>query len=170
MEVAGMTIVRRPSPFGELVSLRQAMDRLFEDSFVRPGDLTLIAGEARAPLDVRLTGDEVIVEAVLPGVKPEETSITIENGTLTITGQTRAESEETEGTWLLREIRRGTFSRAVSLPAGLRPDAATASFEDGVLTVRIPRAEEVKPKQIRITPTSTETGAATPAAVSSSEG
>ncbi len=164
-----MTMIRRPSPFGELISLRQAMDRLFEDSFVRPGDFTLVAGETRAPLDVRLTADEIVVEAVLPGVKPEETTITIENGTLTISGESKSEAEETEGTWLLREIRRGTFSRSVSLPAGLRPDAASANFEDGVLTVRIPRAEEVKPKQIKITPTSTQPGTTARADVTSGE-
>lgn len=165
-----MTMIRRPSPFGELVSLRQAMDRLFEDSFVRPGEFAFLAGETRAALDVRLTADEIVVEAVLPGVKPEETTITIENGTLTISGESKAETGESEGTWLLREIRRGTFSRAVSLPAGLRPDAATANFEDGVLTVRIPRAEEVKPRQIRITPTSTQPGVTAPADVSGGEG
>lgn len=153
-----MSLMRRPSPFGELMSLRQAMDRLFEDSFVRPGEFTMIAGETRAPLDVRLTADEVFVRAALPGIKPEDASITIENGTLTISAQTEAEREEQEGTWLLREIRRGAFSRAISLPAGLQPDRATANFEDGVLTVRIPRAEEVKPKEIKITPTSAGQG------------
>lgn len=164
----GMTLMRRPSPFGELMSLRQAMDRLFEDSFVRPGEFTMIAGETRAPLDVRLTADEIVVQAALAGVKPEDATITIENGTLTITAETEAEREEQEGTWLLREIRRGSFSRAISLPAGLQQDRATANFEDGVLTVRIPRAEEVKPRQIRITPTSTGQGG--PVAAGTDEG
>jgi HSP20 family protein len=149
-----MTIVRRPSPFGELLSLRQAMDRLFEDSFVRPhawGSNPLEG--STLPLDVSSTADELVVEAALPGVKPDEVDITIENGTLTIRGQTASERREGEGDYLVQEIRRGEFSRSVTLPSGLEPDKATASFDNGVLTLRVPKAEQVKPRQIRIAPT-----------------
>jgi HSP20 family protein len=150
-----MTIVRRPSPFGELLSLRQAMDRLFEDSFVRPR--TWAGGmieSSNLPLDVTSTKDELVVEAALPGVKPEDVDITIENGTLTIHGQTSEERREGEGDYLVQEIRRGEFSRSVTLPSGLEPDKATASFDNGVLTLHVPKAEQVKPRQIRIAPTS----------------
>jgi HSP20 family protein len=149
-----MTIVRRPSPFGELLSLRQAMDRLFEDSFVRPRGWgsTLLEGPT-LPLDVTSTADELVVEAALPGVKPDDVEITIENGTLTIHGQTSSERKEGEGDYLVQEIRRGEFSRSVTLPSGLEPDKATASFDNGVLTLRVPKAEQVKPRQIRIAPT-----------------
>jgi HSP20 family protein len=149
-----MTIVRRPSQFGELLSLRQAMDRLFEDSFVRPPawGSNLIEGST-LPLDVSSTADELVVEAALPGVKPDDVDITIENGTLTIRGQTASERREGEGDYLVHEIRRGEFSRSVTLPSGLEPDKATASFDNGVLTLRVPRAEQVKPRQIRIAPT-----------------
>jgi HSP20 family protein len=152
-----MTIVRRPSPLGDLVSLRQAMDRLFEDSFVRPGRwLATASGDAAAgalPLDVRMTGDELLVQAQLPGVKPEDVDVTVENGTLTIAGATSSEARSEEDNFLVREIRRGSVSRTISLPEGLEPDKATADFENGVLTLRIPRAERVKPRTIRITPT-----------------
>jgi HSP20 family protein len=149
-----MTIVRRPSPFGELLSLRQAMDRLFEDSFVRPRTWGggMLEGST-LPLDVSSTADELVVEAALPGVKPEDVDITIENGTLTIRGQTSSERREGEGEYLVQEIRRGEFSRSVTLPSGLEPDKATASFDNGVLTLRVPKAEQVKPRQIRIAPT-----------------
>ena len=147
-----MTIIRRPSPFGELVSLRQAMDRLFEDSFVRPTRAWLTYGEATLPLDVRNEPDELVVDAALPGMKPEDVEITIEQGTLTIRGQVSSERRETEGEYLVQEMRRGEMARTVTLPSGLEPDRATATFENGVLTLRIPRAEEVKPRQIRITP------------------
>src|SRR5512145_957785 len=85
-----MTLVRRPSPFGELVSLRQAMDRLFEDSFVRPvwTNRGWAFGEsAGLPLDVTRDANALHVEAALPGVKPEDVEITVENGTLTIAAE-----------------------------------------------------------------------------------
>ena len=146
-----MTIVRRPSPFGELMSLRSAMDRLFEDSFVRPFNGGLEG--AGLPLDITSTRDALLVEASMPGIKPENVEITVENGTLSIRGEQRDERTEGEGENLLQEIRRSTVSRTVSLPSGLEPDKATASFEHGILTLRIPKAEEVKPRQIKITPT-----------------
>jgi len=149
-----MTIVRRPSPFGELMSLRSAMDRLFEDSFVRPRSAWtgVFEGSTSLPLDVSTTKDELVVEASLPGLRPEDVDITVEGGTLTIGGQTRDERKEQEAGYLLQEIRRGSFSRSVTLPEGLQPDKASATFENGMLTLRIPKAEEVKPRQIRISP------------------
>ena len=149
-----MTISRRPSAFGELLSLRQAMDRLFEDSFVRPRG-GWASGEAPAalPLDVTTTADELVVEAALPGVRPDDVEITVENGTLTIRGTTKQERRDEQGDYLVQEIRRGEFSRSLGLHSGLEPDRAEATFEDGVLTLHIPRAEQVKPRQIRISAT-----------------
>jgi HSP20 family protein len=149
-----MTLVRRTSPFGELASLRQAMDRIFEDSFVRPRAWSFTAETgAGLPLDITNSTDALVVEAALPGVKPEDVDITVEDGTLTISARSREEREETRGETLVSEIRRGSMSRTVALPSGLEPDKATATFENGVLRLSIPRAESVKPRQIRITPT-----------------
>lgn len=160
-----MTITRRPSPFGELLSLRQAMDRLFEDSFVRPGTWNGTTLESLAlPVDVSMTADELVVEAQLPGIKPDDVDITIENGRLTIRGQSGTERSEEDGDFLVREIRRGTLARSITLPTGLKPDNATAGFADGVLTLRIPKAEEVKPRQIRISPTGGSTNGKAPVA------
>ena len=150
-----MTIVRRPSPLGEFMTLRQAMDRLFDDDVFRP--LRWASGVFEGPglpLDVTTTHDELVVEASLPGIKPEDVEITVENGTLTITGKTAEERGSEEGSYLVQEIRRGTFSRSVTLPNGLEPDKATATFEHGMLNLRIPKAEQVKPRQIRISPVS----------------
>lgn len=149
-----MTLTRRPSPFSELFTLRQAMDRLFDEPFFRSANG--ISGEAgNLALDVRTTQDALVIEAALPGVKPEDVDITVENGTLAIraeTAQEREEKQDGEGRYLVREISRGSFVRTVSLPNGLEPDKAEATFENGVLSLRIPKAEQVKPKQIRISP------------------
>jgi HSP20 family protein len=147
-----MTIIRRPSPFGELMSLRQAMDRLFEDSYVRPTRSWLSGLTEMLPLDIRNGRDELLIEAALPGVKPENVDITIEQSTLTIHASTSDERREGEegGDYVLQEIRRGEMVRTVTLPSGLEPDKAAATFEDGILKLRIPRADEVKPRQIRI--------------------
>jgi HSP20 family protein len=148
-----MTLTRRPSPFSELVTLRQAMDRLFDDTVFRPftaypgnGDL------ARLPLDIRTTADALLVEAALPGVKPEDVDITVENNTLTIRAEDRTERTGEESGWLVREISRGSLMRTVTLPTGLETDRAEATFEHGVLRLRIPKAEQVKPRQIQIRP------------------
>jgi HSP20 family protein len=153
-EVHKMTLVRRTSPLGELVSLRQAMDRLFEDSFVRPRAWGFTAdGSGVIPLDITNSAETLVVEAALPGVKPEDVDVTVENGTLTITAESREEREASKGEILISEIRRGSVSRSVALPSGLEADKATATFENGVLRLAIPRAESVKPRQIRISPT-----------------
>jgi HSP20 family protein len=147
-----MTIVRRPSPFGELLSLRQAMDRLFEDSVVRPVGWGSPGFDLGLPVDVSMTADELVVEAQLPGIKPDDVDVTVENGTLTIRADSSEETRNGKGDYLVQEIRRGTISRTISLPNGLEPDKATATFEDGTLTLRIPKADELKPRQIRISP------------------
>jgi HSP20 family protein len=147
-----MTLVRRPSPFGELLSLRQAMDRLFDDSFVG-GRAWSTESATVLPLDVISTTDALVVDAALPGVKPEDVEITVEDGTLTIRATSSSETETTEGETLVKEIRRGSMSRSVTLPTGLEADKAAATFQHGVLHLRFPKAEAVKPRQIRITPT-----------------
>lgn len=158
-----MTLVRRPSPFSELVTLRRAMDHLFDDTIFRPFTAYPGRGDnASLPLDVRTTPDALIVEAELPGVKPEDVEITVENGTLSIRAEDRTEEQ---GDWFVREISRGSAMRTVTLPTGLEVDRTEATFEHGVLRLRIPRAEQVKPRQIRIRPvtpgeaTAAETGA-----------
>jgi HSP20 family protein len=156
-----MTVVRRPSPLGELVSLRQAMDRLFEDSFVRPGQWSgrgwAFGSDAALPLDVTRDNDRLRIEAALPGIRPEDVQITVENGTLTISAESSEERNQKndQGEVLVQEIRRGSVSRSIALPSGLEPDKANATFEHGVLRLEIPVAETVKPRQIRISPTTT---------------
>jgi HSP20 family protein len=147
-----MTIARRPSPFSELVTLRQAMDRLFDDTVFRPYPAFGGGSDARLPLDVRSTKDALYVDASLPGFKPEDVEITVENGTLTIRAEDRSEQSNEQGGWVVREISRGSVMRTVTLPTGLEPDKAEATFEHGVLRLRLPKAEQVRSRQIRIQP------------------
>jgi len=156
-----MTLIRRSNPFGELISLRHAMDRLLEDSFVSPrnGNVT---EEQHLALDVYTTSDALVVEAALPGVKPDDVSISVLGDTLTISGSTSDEQSRTDNGYSYREIRRGSFSRTVTLPSGLKTDAATADFENGLLRLSFPKAEEAKPRQIQIKPTVTTDGEARP--------
>jgi HSP20 family protein len=152
-EVCEMTIVRRPSRFGEMMTVRQAMDRLFDDDYLRPMHWAAGGLDGPAlPLDVTTDADALTIEAALPGIKPEDVEITVENGTVTISGTTAEQRKGDEGSYHVQEIRRGTFSRSVTLPNGLEPDKATATFEHGVLQLRIPKAEQLKPRQIRISP------------------
>ena len=143
--------IERWYPFTDLMSLRQAMDRLFEDSFVRPSRALAGLGEAEGPvLDVCQTPNEIVVKAALAGLKPEDVKIDITGDTLTIKGETKAEQEIKKEDYLYRERRYGAFSRSVVLPSGLKSDKAEATMEDGVLTLTIPKAEEVRPKAISV--------------------
>ncbi len=148
-------LVRRPSPYDELFSLRQAVDRLFDNDFTRP--FVRFAGNGSTlgymPLDVRTDAESLTIEASLPGIRPEDLDITVEGGTVTLATSAREELTEEEGSYLVREIRRGAVTRSIALPEGLEPDKASATFENGLLTLRIPRAEQVKPHRIKISPT-----------------
>lgn len=144
-----MTLIRRTTPFGELLSVRQAMDRLFEDSLVRPRN-GLRPDEHAPALDVRSTPHALEIEAALPGIRVEDVDISILGNTLTITASTRDEESSADKSYAYREIRRGSFSRTVRLPSGLMTDAAAATFENGMLHLSIPKAEDAKPRQIRI--------------------
>ena len=138
-------------PFKEMMTLRNAMDKLFEDSFVRPSRFWN-EGQAELPLDVYQTDNDVVVKASLPGFKPEEVDISIVGDTLTIKGEHQEEREEKQQDYWLKERRYGNFSRTVVLPIEVKSDKADASFEEGVLTLTLPKAEEVKPRQIKIKP------------------
>jgi HSP20 family protein len=156
-----MTLTRRPRPFADFLTLRPTFDRLFEDAFVSPRQWGFPAGAANAlPLDIRSAPDALVVEAALPGIRPEDVEITVEDRTLTIRAESRDERREQDGETLVSEIRRGAVRRTITLPRGLETDKATATFENGVLHLSIPRADEVKPRQIQITPTidATSTG------------
>jgi HSP20 family protein len=146
-----MSKIIRWQPANDMLSLRDAMDRLFQDSWVsNRGWGNMPAAWSEPNLDVYETADNVVVKAVIPGVKPEDVEITVKGNYLAISGETKEESENKDKNYLRRETRVGTFSRMVELPDGLQGDKADAKFENGVLTVAFPKAEQVKPKKIQI--------------------
>jgi HSP20 family protein len=147
-----MTNLVRWEPFRDLVSLREAMDRLFEESFVSPraGWPVPVEGGALA-VDVYETDDAVVVvKSAVPGIKPEELDITVTGDTLTIKGETKSEQEVKGENYVRREMRYGSFSRTVAIPGPIVADEAKAQFENGMLTLTLPKAEEVKPKAIKV--------------------
>ena len=146
-----MPSIVRFEPFRDLVSLRDAMDRLVEQSFISPrsGLLAPLAGGALA-VDIYETDQDVVVKASLPGVKPEDVEISVVGDTLTVKGSVKEESEVEDGCYYCKERREGTFQRSVTLPAPTVPDKAEAKLENGVLTLVLPKAEEVKPKSIKV--------------------
>jgi HSP20 family protein len=145
-----MAALSRWDPFQDMLSLREAMNQLLEDSFVRtPG--TLYSGMDFAPaLDLSETPDAFIVEAAVPGLKAEDLSITVENNILTINGEVHQEQETKERHYHRVERRYGKFQRALTLPTTVKADAIAARLEHGVLRLSIPKAEEVKPRRITV--------------------
>ncbi|HEX5578211.1 MAG TPA: Hsp20/alpha crystallin family protein [Candidatus Limnocylindria bacterium] len=157
-----MANITRFNPLNEMVTLRSAMDRLFEDSFVSPLTWRSFNGEAATPsVDVHETADEIVVSAALPGLKAEDVDITITGQSLSIRGEFKEDEKVERGQYLYRERRFGTFQRQLQLPMRVQSDAATATFEDGVLTLSIPKAEEVKPRTIQVKPAAKPVGAST---------
>ncbi len=135
-------MVRRPSTFGELISLRRTMDRVFDDPFFHTVPLT--RGQRRMPLDVIDTADSILLEAALPGVRPEDIEVSVLDDVLTVTAGTDGEGTSETAGYQVREVRRGRVTRTVTLPHGLRTDEATATFENGLLRLAIPKAQTVE--------------------------
>lgn len=139
----------RWDPFRDVVTLREAMDRLFEDTFVpsrRRGQQ--VERVWRLPLDAYVTAEEIVVLADMPGVKPESVEITIEGDTLTIKGERPMPLDNVD--YVMQERTTGKFQRTLNINIPVDADKAEAKFEHGLLTLSIPKAEAVKPKTIQI--------------------
>lgn len=150
-------MVSRYPVAGELVSLRDAMDKLMTDAFGGSFRSVFPApnGQTRMPLplDIYSTPEEVVIVAAIPGIDPATVDITVDKETVTLTGSTpdvAQSAEAAEATWLLHELPRGTFSRSITLPVEIDANAADANFEHGVLRLRLPKAEAAKPRKIEI--------------------
>lgn len=143
-----MSNLIRWEPMREMMTLREAMDRLFDEAFTRP--LSLSSVVAMPAIDMYQTDDEVVVKAALPGLKPDDVQISVTGDLLTLRGEFKQENEKKDATYHIREHRYGAFERSIMLPTDVQTEKAKADFENGVLTITLPKAEAVKPKTISI--------------------
>ena len=141
-------MIYRTSLSAPVFGLRREIDRLFEDTFGRGDAMT-----AWSPaVDVKESDKELRLEIELPGIKPEEVELTAENGVLTVRGEKRGERKEgdEESRYHLVERSYGSFMRSFQLPKGLDESKIQADYNDGILTVHIPKAALPQPKKIQI--------------------
>ena len=143
-------MLQRWDPFKELHRMEVTMDRLSRGFGLGP---RLNGGHVErwaVPLDVVEEKDEILVRATVPGINPDDLEVQIEEGVLTIRGQTREEHEAKDGNYLLHERRTGTFYRALRLPDTVDTDKAQPRYENGVLTIALPKLETKKTRQLKI--------------------
>jgi len=143
-----MSNLTRWEPVREMMSLREAMDRLFDDAFTRPLSVSGVSG--MPAIDLYQTNDDVVVKASLPGLKAEDVDITVTGETLILRGEFKQDNEQKETNYHLREQRYGSFERSILLPTDVEANKAKADFDNGILTITMPIAEAVKPKSITI--------------------
>ena len=143
-------MVRHTSPFGELLQLRRAMERMFDDPFVRTVGASR-ATSRRMPLDVYETPDAIVIEAALPGVRPEDVEVSVLGDTLTLSAGSESETSTDENGYRYREVQRGKVARSVTLPQGVVADQASASFENGLLRLSVPKAQPAEAVRIPVT-------------------
>ncbi len=144
-----MTLVRRWDPFREMAELRATMDRLLNET----RNLPLIPTEDSIwmlPLDVSENEEAFVVKASIPGVNPDDIDISLTDNVLTIKAEIKDEDEIENARYHLRERRYGVFSRSITLPTAVDADKVEATYENGVLTLNIPKAEEMKPRKIEV--------------------
>src|SRR6516225_2583323 len=137
----------RPDPFAELGELRSRFDRMFDE---------WLDGRERAwtpAIDVVRDDGHLVVRAELPGIKPEEVKIEVEDDILTVSGEHEERTEEKDKHYVRRERRYGSFSRSMALPDGVEAKKIKAQTHDGVVEVTIPLPKEAKKEPVKITPT-----------------
>jgi HSP20 family protein len=138
-------------PRRELLSLGESLDRFFDDWYLGPRTLWATPTSMSVfPVDVYREDGNLVIKAEVPGVTSDELGISVKDNILTISGETSAEGEVKEENYIRRERRYGSFSRSLALPVDAEGDKAEAAFEDGVLTVTIPVAEEPQPEAVKI--------------------
>lgn len=142
-----LDMLTRRDPFREMIALQRSLDRLMENAL---GNSDWSTTEWGVALDVIEEEDDFIVKASVPGVDPEDLEITFNNGILTIRGEVKDERETHKGEYQLRERRYGSFSRSINLPTSIKSDDISATYENGVLKLTLPKTEEVKPRRIPV--------------------
>lgn len=145
-----MSSLTRWDPISDVINLQRTMDRLFDEMFERAGWTTRSNDERvlRLPVDAYTTPEEIVVIASVPGIDPENVEITLEGETLTIRGELPAPKKDVN--YVLQERPFGKFARTLTINVPVDADKAEATFHNGVLTLRIPKSEAVKPKSIKV--------------------
>jgi HSP20 family protein len=143
-----LTITRR-DPFRAVSTLQEQMNRLFEDTFFRGGDEAALTAWAPS-VDIYETEHELVLRADLPGLEEKDIDLRLENNMLTIRGERQFDKSVKEENFLRVERTFGAFSRSFALPNTVNPDAVKAEYKSGVLTVTLPKREESKPRQVKI--------------------
>ncbi len=145
-----MAIVRW-QPYGAVASLQDSINKLFQDAFSRANIDEDFALSAWKPVvDIFDKDDAIVIHAELPGVKKENVAIEVKDNVLTLRGERTESKEIKEDKYYRKERTFGSFHRAFTLPAAVNPDSIRATFKDGVLEIEIPKPEEQKPKQVKI--------------------
>lgn len=155
-------MLQRFEPFNDLRQMQDTMDRLWR-RFGNGSAASSDSPHAEAwavPLDVVRNGEDTVIRASMPGVSPEDIQVSIEDSVLTIKGQTSQEHQEGDGNYLMRERRSGAFHRALRLPDSVDAEKAHPFYQNGVLTITIPRAEAKRARQlpVQVGETSTKVG------------
>lgn len=147
-----MATLVRYDPFSDMLSLRNAMNQLFEQSFVHPLGVTSSSQMTFVPMDVYETEQGYHVNLLLPGVKPEDIELTVQQNTLMIKGHfAPSVAQDKQVNWLVHEIGTGSFERSITLPKAIENDKVETSYQDGILTITLPFSEVSRPKKISIT-------------------
>ena len=144
-----MSLVRW-DPFRELESLQEGVNRLFQESMVRPRRDVPTARVWAPPVDVMEDEDKIFVKAEIPGMKKEEIDIEMTGDTLTIKGERKFELEEKKENFVRVERSYGSFQRSFTIGVPVKAAEVKAGYKDGILEITIPKAEEVKPKKVEI--------------------
>ena len=138
------------SPFGEMTSLRDAVNRLLEESYVHPSTM---GGNRQLPLDVFETPDDLVVVAAIPGASAQDLNVTATGDTLTVRTRVPSEADQqgsAQWTWYLHEIPHGEFSRTIDLPVEINPQQARARYENGVLRLDLPKVESARQHKLNV--------------------
>jgi HSP20 family protein len=130
----------------EIAEFEREIDRMFSNFFAEAA-----TQEVYAPaLNVVEKDNEYVVVAAMPGVQKEDVKLSVENDVLTISGTRKSNGLPENARWLRNEIQRGDFSRSITLPTGVKVDAITAELQNGLLHITLPKADEAKPREIKI--------------------
>jgi HSP20 family protein len=128
--------------------LREAMNQLFEGSFITPG---VLGGQSGfPPADLHVTDEDVVVHLAIPGIKPDDVNISVTGDTVTVSGEVKREQRSEKSHAHYEEIWRGRFQRSFQLPIQVDANKAEATFENGLLTLTLPKSEATKPRKIQV--------------------